>query len=95
MRPPGTAYNRSFFYANNDTILVFTGVQIRLSSASFDKTPGLISTYIPTLSTPSSILPPTTPPAKLSIDSPGLFTSKLLIIIILGGTSNFLLGKGI
>jgi len=43
---------------------------------------------------PFKILPPTTPPFKLSASSPGLFTSKDLIIINFGAEFRSLMGIG-
>jgi hypothetical protein len=42
--------------------------------------PGLISTSSPNFNIPSVIEPPTTPPSNLSAGTPGLFTSKDLLI---------------
>ena len=56
--------------------------------------PGLISTSSPTLKKPHIIDPPTTPPFNDSALSPGLLTSKDLMIIILGGMLNYLYGTG-
>jgi len=41
------------------------------------------------------IEPPTTPPCNYSIEVPGLLTSKLLMMIIFGGSVKFLFGIGI
>jgi hypothetical protein len=42
--------------------------------------PGLISTSSPNFNIPSVIGPPTRPPSNLSTGTPGLFTSKDLLI---------------
>lgn len=42
--------------------------------------PGLISISSPTFRTPLKILPPATPPCKLSTSDPGLLTSKDLVL---------------
>jgi len=47
IKPPGTAYSKSFFSASRDTILVLIGIHLRLSLSSLDKCPGLIYTSIP------------------------------------------------
>lgn len=52
IKPPGTAYIRSFCSANNDTILERMGLQVSLPSESLETRPGLTSISCPTLSTP-------------------------------------------
>ncbi len=43
IRPPGTAYCRSFCSANSDTIRENIGLQVSLPSLSFDTMPGRTS----------------------------------------------------
>jgi len=54
---------------------VKSGVQV-VRLPYFYGLPGLISTSSPTLSTPESMEPPTTPPFNFSGFSPGLLTSN-------------------
>lgn len=70
------------------------GVQLTIFPSLFSIFPGLISISSPTLNTPLRIDPPQTPPFKLSASSPGLFTSKDLIILRRGGDLRSLLGTG-
>lgn len=93
--PPGAAYNKLFYSANNETILENIGVHLTWPYASLVIIPGLISISSPTLSIPYNIDPPATPPFKLSISSPGLFISNDLITIIRGYAVKSLIGNGI
>lgn len=95
IRPPGMAYNNSFFSANKEVIYVCIGLHdIFPLSGSVLTTPGLISISSPTFNTPYKILPPAIPPLISSIDPPGLLISKDLITIILGEDLISLLGIG-
>mmetsp|Transcript_7968 Transcript_7968/g.23340 ORF Transcript_7968/g.23340 Transcript_7968/m.23340 type:complete len:208 (+) Transcript_7968:885-1508(+) len=57
--------------------------------------PGRISISSPTLSTPCRMEPPATPPLRSFTSSPGLFTSKERITIIVGFTVKSRVGMGI
>mmetsp|Transcript_73405 Transcript_73405/g.237419 ORF Transcript_73405/g.237419 Transcript_73405/m.237419 type:complete len:263 (+) Transcript_73405:398-1186(+) len=84
MRPPGTAYCRLFCSAARDMMRERMGLQTTLLAASLLTMPGLISISSPTLSTPLRMEPPATPPFRFCTSSPGLFTSKDLMMIICG-----------
>ena len=62
MRPPGTAYLRSFCSAYNDIIRLYIGVHFILPSASLETMPGRTSISSPIRRTPCRIDPPATPP---------------------------------
>jgi len=96
MRPPGTANCNSFCSSTLMlVILVLIGWHLTTFWFSYIILPGLISIMSPTLRTPSSMHPPTTPPAKFSMDVPGLLMSNERMIINLGGTFRIRLGTGI
>lgn len=80
--PPGTAYNKLLFSASKVMIFDFMGVHNQSPFSFLFTWPGLISISSWSFKIPFKILPPTTPPFKFSISSPGLFTSKDLFIFL-------------
>ena len=95
MRPPGIAYNNSFFSANNEVIYVQIGLQVILPYSLVETIPGLISISSPIFKTPFKIEPPAIPPFKSSIPFPGLLTSNDQITIISGELEISQIGIGI
>ncbi|RNA23535.1 hypothetical protein BpHYR1_030776 [Brachionus plicatilis] len=94
IKPPGTAYCRSFCSAYKLKIFDLMGLQLNFPCASFVTTPGRTSISWPTVNTPRIMLPPATPPFRSSTSQPGLFTSKDRMIINFGLLVKSLSGMG-
>mmetsp|Transcript_10290 Transcript_10290/g.21265 ORF Transcript_10290/g.21265 Transcript_10290/m.21265 type:complete len:262 (-) Transcript_10290:277-1062(-) len=84
IRPPGAANCRAFCSAASDMIRDRIGLHCVLPCSSLLTMPGRISISSPSLSTPLRMDPPATPPLRLATSSPGLFTSKDRMMIIMG-----------
>mmetsp|Transcript_520 Transcript_520/g.1592 ORF Transcript_520/g.1592 Transcript_520/m.1592 type:complete len:264 (-) Transcript_520:323-1114(-) len=95
MSPPGTANCRSLCSAYRELILESKGTHLTVPSGRRDTIPGRISISSPTLRTPWRMEPPATPPLRSFTSSPGLFTSKERITIIVGVTVKSRTGTGI